>query len=347
MSNPSDCRAIYWPAPCRLPHEVLETVPAMTSLDVPIIDLGSENDRAIATAIEHACRHWGFFQVQGHGVPLELSQNLKTAMARFFAQPSAQKNTICRTADNPWGFFDAELTKNVRDWKEIYDVGPVNGVQQPQWPTAPEDFREVIETYSAAAKSVARQITEILLKNLGDSTGRELDGFKDHTSFLRLNYYPTCPNPAPGDVPMETQAQGDVGRLGISHHTDAGALTVLQQIGPESLQVLKDKRWHTVPVLADALVINIGDVAQVWSNDFYPAPLHRVLANQNEPRFSAAYFYNPGYDYNYAPLDSSAPAAYRSINWGEFRSGRAAGDYADQGEEIQISSYRRNSHDRI
>jgi len=313
----------------------------MTLLDVPVIDLGSQNDRAVAAAIEQACRDWGFFQVRGHGLSAELSQNLKAVMAQFFAQPSAQKNAICRTAENPWGFFDSELTKNVRDWKEIYDLGPANGEQQPQWPAAPADFRAVVESYATAAKSVARHLTEMVLQSLGDSKALELQGFENDTSFLRLNYYPTCPNPAPADVLMDTQAQGDVGRLGISHHTDAGALTVLQQIGPESLQVLKDNRWHRVPVLADALVINIGDVAQVWSNDAYPAPLHRVLANQGEQRFSAAFFYNPGYGYNYAPLDHSKPAAYRSINWGEFRSGRAAGDYADQGEEIQISSYRK------
>ena len=34
------------------------------------------------------------------------------------------KQTIARTADNPWGYFDQELTKNTPDWKEIFDYGP-------------------------------------------------------------------------------------------------------------------------------------------------------------------------------------------------------------------------------
>jgi len=329
-------------APLRVPSELLETVPNMMSLDVPVIDLANHNERALAADIQQACRDWGFFQVLGHGLSADLSANLNAVMAQFFALPGSQKNTICRTADNPWGFFDAELTKNVQDWKEIYDVGPENGAQQPQWPAVPADFRGVVEAYAQAIKAVARRITELVLKSLGDSAARELDGFVNDTSFLRLNYYPTCPNPAPNDVAMDAQ---DLGHLGINHHTDAGALTVLKQIGPESLQVFKNDRWHGVPVLADALVINIGDIAQVWSNDNYPAPLHRVLANQDEPRFSAAYFYNPSYDYNYKPLDKAASAAYRSINWGKFRSGRAAGDYADYGEEIQIAQYRRNIDD--
>jgi hypothetical protein len=38
-------------------------------------------------------------------------------------------------------------------------------------------------------------------------------------------------------------------------------------------------------------------------------------------------------------VDEERPARYRSINWGEFRSRRTAGDYADYGEEVQITQY--------
>ena len=94
---------------------------------------------------------------------------------------------------------------------------------------------------------------------------------------------------------------------------------------------------------AGALTINIGDIVQVWSNDRYRAPLHRVLANSSHPRYSAPFFLNPNYQAMYAPLPSAlegrAPL-YHPINWGEFRAGRAAGDYADVGDEIQISDFR-------
>ena len=90
----------------------------------------------------------------------------------------------------------------------------------------------------------------------------------------------------------------------------------------------------------DTLIINVGDLVQVWSNDQYRAPLHRVLANTSEDRFSAAFFLNPHFDTDCEPL-LQAPARYHTVNWGEFRSGRAAGDYANQGEEVQISDYRR------
>ena len=92
-----------------------------------------------------------------------------------------------------------------------------------------------------------------------------------------------------------------------------------------------------------SIIINIGDVVQVWSNDRYRAPLHRVLASDTHTRFSAPFFLNPAFATDYAPLPATlvdvAPR-YRSINWGDFRNGRAAGDYADVGEEIQIAHYR-------
>jgi isopenicillin N synthase-like dioxygenase len=53
----------------------------------------------------------------------------------------------------------------------------------------------------------------------------------------------------------------------------------------------------------DALVINIGDVVQVWSNDRYVAPVHRVIANRTKARLQRAVF-QPESGNDYAPLPS-------------------------------------------
>ena len=64
-------------------------------------------------------------------------------------------------------------------------------------------------------------------------------------------------------------------QLGVNRHTDAGALTLLYQDDVASLQVLHDGAWVLVEPSAGALVVNLGDMLQVWSNDRYEAPLHR------------------------------------------------------------------------
>ena len=284
--------------------------------------------------LAEACADWGVFYLLGHRISPALINAQRAAANAFFAQPAERKAQVVRSASNPWGYYDQELTKNRRDWKEIFDVGPSHDGAQPQWPDGVTGFRSAIEEYAEAAHELALQVTSAILATL-DAPAREIDGFRAHTSFLRLNRYPLCDNPASVDAPTVPLS----GELGISHHTDAGALTVLDAGSEPGLQVLNRGRWVTLPVVADALVINVGDVVQVWSNDRYPAPVHRVLASANAERASAAYFLNPASDYAYQPLSVDDPA-YRAIRWGEFRAGRAAGDYADLGAEVQIGDYR-------
>src|SRR5262249_3475923 len=135
------------------------------------------------------------------------------------------------------------------------------------------------------------------------------------------------------------------GHLGVNHHTDAGALTLLMQDEQPGLEVLKDGVWRLVEPRRDAFVVNIGDIAQVWSNHRYRAALHRGLGNQEGERFSIAVLVNLTYSADCAPLTSTVdqehPAHYRPINWGRFRAERTAGDYADHGEYHQISHYQR------
>jgi isopenicillin N synthase-like dioxygenase len=319
--------------------------------DIPIIDFDDLHRASTRQRLDRACHQWGFFHLTGDTIDSELKARMHAQMHKFFALSLAQKLAIERTADNPWGFYDRELTKNVHDWKEIFDVGPdmpTDGLQgaQPQWPEETglaqlQNFRRTLLEFSAACERVALRLLQAISENLG-MPAQHLNNLFDvaHTSFLRLNYYPPCAYPAPADSPSTPSH----GHLGINRHTDSGALTLLLQDMQPGLQVLHDDRWHLIQPHMDALVVNIGDIVQVWSNDRYCAPVHRVLANVSAPRYSAPYFYNPSYATVYAPLagvcDATHPPRYKPISWGEFRAARAAGDYADQGEEVQISDYR-------
>ena len=306
----------------------------LTSIDYRQICAGEGLD-----ALDTACREWGFFELHNHSIPIELRERMLDQMERFFGLPINEKRTCERTADNHWGFYDRELTKNVQDWKQLFDVGPEFGSCVPQWPMNEPEFRRTTEAYYSACETVAVQLVRCLGEALGANGDALVGGFNDHTSYLRLNHYPLCENPAPADTPTGPP----VGHLGISHHSDAGAVTVLLQDGEAGLQVEQNQRWHSISADRASIIINIGDVVQVWSNDRYKAPLHRVLASDQHTRYSAPFFLNPSFSTDYAPLESNrrneAPR-YRAINWGEFRNGRAAGDYADVGEEVQIAHYR-------
>jgi isopenicillin N synthase-like dioxygenase len=303
----------------------------MSAESLPVVDIRDLHDPATQRAIDAACREWGFFQVVGHGIDERTLAALKRAMRSFFSLPQPAKHAIVRTAENPWGFYDRELTKHTRDWKQIYDYGPADGrAIVPQWPNGLPAFRPVVEQFYAACDALALELVEVIAGNLGMPAGALDRHFRpQHTSFLRLNYYPPCPKPA--------------GQLGVNAHTDAGALTLLMQDEQPGLEVCHDGRWHLVEPRRDALVVNIGDIVQVWSNDRYTAALHRGVVAADAERYSAPFFFNPAYSTTYAPLPSTVdawhPPRYRAIHWGEFRARRAAGDYADHGEYHSIDHY--------
>jgi isopenicillin N synthase-like dioxygenase len=314
----------------------------MTTHNVPVIDIRHLHDRATLGALDRACREWGFFQVVNHGIDAALIEQLGRQAHAFFATPLTAKRAISRTAENPWGFYDRELTKNTRDWKQIYDYGPADGDRmRPQWPAGLPEFEPTILAYYRASERLAFELLSAVSVNLGmPPTYLAASFLPAHTSFLRLNYYPRCPAP---ERPLGVSTPRH-GHLGLNHHTDAGALTLLLQDDQPGLEVYRDGEWHLVEPRRDALVINIGDIAQVWSNAQYTAALHRVLANPDAERFSVPFFFSPRYSADYAPLPTTVNAQhrpqYRAINWGEFYRQRTAGDYADVGEEIQISHYK-------
>lgn len=314
------------------------------SLAIPVIDLRGPHAEVVREVAD-ACAAWGFFQVTGHGLDAQLSERATAEMRAFFDAPKADKRSLARSRDNPFGYYDRELTKNARDKKELFDIGPDAGGAQVDgpyqgatlWPAFQPSFEPTLRAYFVACAEAAARLLRVVCEGLGAPPTYLDDAFgADHASFLRLNYYPVK-DPLAGEAT-------DRADLGIHHHTDAGALTLLLQDSVVGLQVYRDGLWHSVQPREGALVINIGDMIQVWSNDRYRAPLHRVLAMERVDRRSLPFFYNPNYRAEVRPLpdlvDAAHPARYAPISWADFRRRRTDGDFADYGSEVQISDYR-------
>ena len=173
---------------------------------VPVIDIGMlPGDSSVVEEIGSACTDWGFFQIVNHGISDVLIRELYRQSRSFFSLPRKEKHKILRTQDNVWGFYDQELTKNQRDWKEVFDFGDESNIGPmldgiAQWPSNLPGFREALTAYYSACEKLSFILLEAILKSLG-LQGRELHGcFRPvHSSFLRLNYYPQCSRPARAD----------------------------------------------------------------------------------------------------------------------------------------------------
>lgn len=326
-------------------------------ITVPTLDLGGRRDPmpsgSVVDEVAHAAEHFGFLQVVDHGITNDLIDGVWQATRAFFAQSMSDKRTLSRSRENTRGYYDRELTKNSRDLKEVLDLAQVRRPDLPddhpdnvhvvdgqnQWPDL-ADFRPTIESYLSACNDLALWLLAAFCEGLGEHAQFLRAEFgPGHTSFLRMNHYPLA-DLLTGQEAAEVAELGD---MALHHHSDAGALTLLLQDDVGGLQVAHDGGWIDVEPQPGALVVNTGDMMQVWSNDRYKAALHRVLPRTKRERYSLPYFFNPTYETNYAPLPGSIVDGdrphYRTINWGEFRHARADGDFADYGSELQIANF--------
>ncbi|EEY58231.1 2OG-Fe(II) oxygenase superfamily protein [Phytophthora infestans T30-4] len=287
-----------------------------TEVDAALQDPNHGELGKIIEEVRAAASEWGFFYVANHGLSEQEVGGFQTAMRAFFRLSKQIKRTIHRNTTNNRGYVEGELTKNKTDWKECFDFAG-SGEDGP-WldETTLPGFRRKMRAYYDKMEHAACRLLKVFAVALGEEPAFSDQFFRSNTSStMRLNYYPMAPEPEK--------------TMGVYHHTDSGALTIL----------LQDDE---VASLQGTYTINIGDMMQVWSNDQFVAPLHRVVASKEAARFSAPFFYSPSYDVQVEPIVAKPGDVpnYRPISWCQFRLARFQGNYADLGKENQIGDYK-------
>ncbi|KAL4319832.1 hypothetical protein GQ457_18G023990 [Hibiscus cannabinus] len=281
----------------------------MEECQLPLIDLcglrsGDETvRRACAAAICKASSEWGFFQVVNHGISPRLVERMRTEQVKLFQSPfeTKAKSGLLNNSYR-WGSPRATCT-NQFSWSEAFHVLLTNVSDEACYGEF-TSLREVMTCFAAAMSELSRLLARILIENLGHGKQALIDNICDETTcFLRLNHYPACP------ISPEI--------TGLVPHTDSDFLTILCQDQVGGLQLMKDSKWVTVKPNKDALIVNIGDLFQAWSNDVYKSVEHRVVTNATTERYSIAYFLCPYYDSSIESLVK--PSIYRRFTFREYR----------------------------
>ena len=280
----------------------------MAFQEIPVVSLQDWTrpgaDRTtFADRLRVICHEVGFFRLVDHGVERSFLDDYFTALRTFFALPEEAKAQIDKL-NSPWfrGWerVGAELTDNRVDHREQIDVWTDLDPRHPdvepaylrlegpnQWPddTLPH-FRELVERFQREMGAIADQLMAAMSIGLGlpaDHLDRHFG--ERRMSLVKLIRYP--PTPA--------------GEAGVNAHHDTGFLTLLWQHGVPGLQVEnQDGDWIDVPADGDAIVVNLGEMLQSMTGNYFVATNHRVIVSAE--RYSSGYFHGPGLTTSLAPL---------------------------------------------
>jgi isopenicillin N synthase-like dioxygenase len=295
---------------------------------IPVVDigaLGGEDTAGHAEVIRQlrdAAEHVGFLYVSGHGIADQTLAALRQAALDFFARPPEEKMRVyIGKSNNHRGYVpegEEVFAGGTPDAKEAFDLSidlpatdpdyvagnPLLGPNQ--WPEGLPGFRDAVMAYYEAAFGLGRRMLRGFSEALG-LPADHLDRFVTKPpSQLRLIHYPY--NAGANDRP------------GIGAHTDYEIFTLLLPTAP-GLEVMNGAgQWIDAPPVPGTLVVNIGDMLEVWSNGRFAATSHRVR-RVSEERYSFPLFFACDYWTKVEPLtqfiSTDRPAAYPPIVAGE------------------------------
>ncbi|XP_026397294.1 1-aminocyclopropane-1-carboxylate oxidase homolog 1-like [Papaver somniferum] len=253
---------------------------------IPVIDLGDikkgddRKRKMIIDQVIRSCENYGFFQVVNHGVPKNIMDEMLEKVRMFHEQPAEARAALYARNHNKkssylsnFDLFQAPST----NWRDTYycRMAPV--------PPKPEEIpifmRDTIMEYSVQMEKLGLELLEIISEGLALKRNYLKDMECGKGWDFLCHYYPECPQPEL--------------TFGITKHSDADFFTILLQDNHISgLQVLHKNQWVDVPPVHGALIVNLGDLFQLITNDRLKSVEHRVLSNLEKPRVSVACFFN-------------------------------------------------------
>ena len=255
----------------------------------------ADDPQRVADELMAMCHGVGFFTITDHGVPAEFVEHYFALLEQFFALPDDTKAIVDKRHSpyfRGWERVGAELTNGRVDHREQIDCS----TEHPPYPrdVQPEYLRldgpnqwlpdEVLPGMRVAVTEwlqrmgdLAWELMEIMSIGLGLPRQHLRHTFGERPlSLTKLIRYPRTPE----------------GEAGVNAHKDAGFLTFVVQHGVGGLEALApDGEWIAVDPPAGAFVVNVGEMLQAMTGNYFVAATHRVVAT--EPRYSAAYFHGP------------------------------------------------------
>ncbi|MFJ4828913.1 isopenicillin N synthase family dioxygenase [Streptomyces sp. NPDC088747] len=294
---------------------------------IPVVDLKAwheaspEGRSVIATDLDRGLRETGAFLLEGHGVPRAVMNGLRARGREFFALPRDAKTPYAIVAPYESGWLEMHPGGGVGvpreesdpaaapDLHESFYSGPAHrsGDEETdrycyppnRWPDPVlPGLRRAVETYTAHMQRVALSLNELFAQVLGLPEDFFTRRATHATWTQNVSWYPS----------LASVGAVAKGQMRNGPHTDLGAFTILsRQQGVGGLQVWNESGgWFAPPYRPDALVVNLGDLMEQWTDRRWRALRHRVLAPSpsapDEELMSLVFFFETNPDTLIEPL---------------------------------------------
>ena len=281
---------------------------------IPIIDVApafaDDEHLSVIREIRDALRDVGFLQIVGHGVEPRLFDEMYAAKDELIALPEETKCSL-KSQTHPFRGWTRHRDAEGRTTSERFQVCNLDDASaalaagvDPRWqdyfhaniwPEIPT-FRPTLRRYFDATRKVGAALMSLFAEALELEPDYFEPLFQQDVTCFALNVYPGEHRSLLASEPTVV----------LPAHGDSGALTILHQRGQYAgLQVQQcSGEWLTVPIIDEALVINVGELMAHWTNDLWAATSHRVVAatDEDKTRSSLTTFYLPGVNTLIAPL---------------------------------------------
>jgi isopenicillin N synthase-like dioxygenase len=264
-----------------------------------LCDSNHINNKSELKRLNAAVSNYGFLIIKKYPINIKNINNVFSIYKDFFKLKYEEKNKINMSntlSNRGWGGPKAEQvnTNYNPDYKEIFDCGPEIKIKHQFeeltyyskniWPKQIPLFEKIVMSFYKSCSEIAISILQQIEISLQYSNNYFADKFNLPMALLRCNYYP----PRPLKLSKKD--------FGIAPHTDYGCLTLLFTDGTPGLEIeLPSKKWEKVTAQKDEIIVNFGDMLEIWSNKKIKATSHRVIGT-NKERFSIPFFFNPQYD---------------------------------------------------
>ncbi|MCJ1478399.1 hypothetical protein MMC13_007079 [Lambiella insularis] len=195
------------------------------------------------------------------------------------------------------------------------------------WPDEPSAMREVYGVYVREMLRVGEGVLRAMGRAAGVGEGRFVGMTRESFWVMRAIGYP----------PLEGGEEEEREGVSCGAHTDYGCLTMLLADGTRgALQVRGREGGVDADPVEGALVVNIGDMMERWTNGLWKSTEHRVVHRGDGYRVSVPFFLEPDFEAVVRPLEECVEKTggvekWGPVKYGDHLLGKVGGNFYEEG----------------